>query len=81
MNEIVSKFLLAGNKFMSKLHLRQPGFMYGACGLFTEHREKIQKFKETDNINYTCKNKFGEASFANDATYSNSEDLDKIYFR
>ena len=26
MNKIGSKFLLAGDKFMSKLHLRQPGF-------------------------------------------------------
>ena len=26
MNEIVNKFLLAGDKCMSKMHLRQPGF-------------------------------------------------------
>ena len=32
---------------MPKLHLRQPGFTYSACGLFTKHREKIQKFGET----------------------------------
>ena len=33
MNKIISKFLLAGNKFMSDIYLRQPGFMYSACGL------------------------------------------------
>ena len=26
MNEIVHKFLLAGDKFMSEMHLKQPGF-------------------------------------------------------
>ena len=28
MNEIVSKILLAENKFMSKMHFKQPGFIY-----------------------------------------------------
>ena len=35
MNEIVNKFLLAGDKFMPKIHLRQHGCIYSACGLFT----------------------------------------------
>ena len=26
MNEIINKFLLAGDIFMPKMHLRQPGF-------------------------------------------------------
>ena len=26
MNGIVNKYLLAGDKFMPKMHLRQPGF-------------------------------------------------------
>ena len=31
MNEIVNKFLLAGDKFMPEIHLRQPGlFLYSA---------------------------------------------------
>ena len=29
MNEIVNKFHLAGDKFMSEVHLRQPGFLNG----------------------------------------------------
>ena len=28
MNEIVNKFLLAGDQFMPEMHLRQPGYMY-----------------------------------------------------
>ena len=47
MNEIVNNFLLAGNKFMPEMHLRQPGFTCSACGPFTRNKEKIQKFKET----------------------------------
>ena len=30
MNEIVNKFLLAGDKFMPEMHLRQPQFVYSA---------------------------------------------------
>ena len=47
MNEIVNKFLLAGDKFMPEMYLKQPGFAYSACGSFTKNKEKIQKFKET----------------------------------
>ena len=47
MNEVVNKFLLAGNKFMPEMHLKQPGFTYSACGPFIKHKERIQKFKET----------------------------------
>ena len=30
MNEIVNKFLLAGDKLMPEMHLRQLGFTYSA---------------------------------------------------
>ena len=39
---------------MPELNLRQPGFTYRGCGLFTKHREKIQKLKETGDLNYVC---------------------------
>ena len=29
-NEIINKLLLARDKFMFEMHLRQPGFTYGA---------------------------------------------------
>ena len=50
MNEIVNRFLLAGDKFMPVMHLKQPGFTYSACGPFTKNKERIQKFKETQTI-------------------------------
>ena len=46
MNETVNKFLLAGDKFMPEIHLKQPRFSYSACGPFTKNKERILKFKE-----------------------------------
>ena len=40
MNEIVNKFLLAGDTFMPEMHLRVPGFTYSACGSFTKKRKR-----------------------------------------
>ena len=34
MNAIVNKLLLAGDRFMSEMHLKQTWFTYSACGLF-----------------------------------------------
>ena len=50
MNEIVSKFLLAEEKFMPEMHSIQPGFTYSACGPFIKNKERIQKFKEIHRI-------------------------------
>ena len=44
MNEIVSKFLLAWDKFIPEMHLRQSGFTHNTCGPFTKIKERIQKF-------------------------------------
>ena len=38
MNEIVNKFLLAGDKFMSEMILKQPEFTCSACGPFTKNK-------------------------------------------
>ena len=37
MNEIVNRFLLAGDKFMPKMHIKQPAFTY-AYGPFTKNK-------------------------------------------
>ena len=55
MNEIVNKFLLAGDKFMPEMHLKQPEFTYSACGPFTKTKERIQKFTETVDTSYIYK--------------------------
>ena len=33
---------------MPEIHLRQPQFTYSACGSFTKHEQRIQKFRETE---------------------------------
>ena len=47
---MLNKFLLNGDKFLPKLHIKQPRFTYSACGQFIKHREKIQKFRGTGNL-------------------------------
>ena len=42
MNEIVNTFLVAGDKFMPQIHLKQPEFTYIACGPFTKNKGRIQ---------------------------------------
>ena len=41
MDEIVNKFILAGDKIMPEMHLRLPGFTYSACGPSTKKKETI----------------------------------------
>ena len=48
MNYIVKKFLLAGDKFMPEMHLRQPGFTYSACGPFTKNKKKYKSLNKLE---------------------------------
>ena len=52
MNDIINKCLLARDKFMSEMHLRQLQLTYSACGLFTKNKERIQKFKKNEDTKY-----------------------------
>ena len=33
---------------MPEIHLKQPGFTYSACGLFTKYKERIQNLKKQE---------------------------------
>ena len=77
MNEIVNNFLLAGDKFMPEMHLKQPGFTCSACGPFTKNNERIQEFKETGDIKYIYRNEFDQACFQHDMAYGDFKDLVK----
>ena len=77
MNKIIDKFLLTGDKFISKLHLRQPGFTYSACGPFTEHRQRIKKIRETGNLKRLCRSESHKACYLHNAAYSDSKDMAK----
>ena len=39
MNEVVNNFLVAGDKYVPEMHLKQPGFTYSACGPFIKNKE------------------------------------------
>ena len=63
MNELVNTFLPVGNKFMPKMHLKQPGFTYSACGPFTKNKERIEKFMQTGNTNFIYRNELNKLAF------------------
>ena len=52
MNEIVNKFLLAGDKLMPEMHLR-----------LDLSNDRIQKFKETRDSQYIYQNKLDKSRF------------------
>ena len=75
MNNVINKFLLAGVKFMPEMHLRQPQFVYSACGPFTRHKERIKKFKQTGDTRYIYRNELDKACFQHDSAYEDHKDL------
>ena len=75
MNNTINKFLLAGDKFMPEMHLRQPGFTYSACGPFTKHKQRIKKFEQTGDTRYIYRNELDKACFQHDAAYADNKDL------
>ena len=54
---------MARDKFMTEMHLKQPGFTHSACRSFTKNKEILQKFKETGDTSYIYKNKLDKAFF------------------
>ena len=43
MEEVIKKLLSAGNKFITEINFRQPGFTYSACGSVTKKKERLQR--------------------------------------
>ena len=75
MNNIINTFLLAGDKFMSEMHLRQPLFVYTACGPFTRHKERIKEFKRMGDTRYIYRNERDKACFQYNSAYADNKDL------
>ena len=75
MNEVVNKFLLASNKFLPGMHLKQPRFTYSAFGPFTKNKGRIKKSKETRDTNYIYKNELDKACFEHDMASGDFKDL------
>ena len=75
MNEIINKCLLATDKFMPEMHLKQPWFTYSACGPFAKNKGRVQKFKETGDTSYIYKNELDKACFQHDMAYGDFKDI------
>ena len=67
---------MAGDRFMSEMHLRQPEFTYSACGTFTRKKQRIQKIVQTGYTNYIYRNELDKACFQHDIAYGKYKDLE-----
>ena len=76
MNNIINKLLLAGDKFMPEMHLRQPQFVYSACSPFTRYKERIKEFKRTGDTYLLYRNELDKACFKHDAAYAKYKDVE-----
>ena len=66
-NDIINKFLLAGDKFVPELHPWDPKVKkHSACGPFTKHTQRIQKFSNTGLLSEIYKNELDKACFQHD---------------
>ena len=75
-NSIINKFLLAGDKYMSDMHLRDPIVgSYSACGPFTKNKQRVQTFMKTGDKRYIYKNDFDKPCFQDNMAYGDFKDL------
>ena len=76
MNEMLF-FLLAGDKFMAEMHLKQPGFTYSACGPFAKNKKRIEKFMRNGNTDFIYRTELNKACFQHDMANGKSKHLAK----
>ena len=76
-DKIINKFLLAVDKFMLEMDLRQPGFIYSACAPFTKTSERINNFMKIGNTKHINRNELDKACFQHDMAYGASKKLVK----
>ena len=77
MNKIVNKLLLAGDRFLPEMHLKQPGFTYSCFSPFTKNKERIEKLMQTGDTNFIYKNEYDRACFQHNMADGKSKDLAK----
>ena len=75
MSNVINKFLLAVDKFMLEMHLRQHRLVYSACGPFTRHKERIKEFKRTGDTRYIYRNELDKACFQHNSAYADHKYL------
>ena len=60
---------------MSEMHLKKPRFTYSASGPFTKKKERIKKFKETEDSICIYQNELDKARFPHDMVYGDFKEL------
>ena len=60
---------------MPEMHLRQPQFVYSACGPFTRHKETIKEYKRTGDTRYIYRNELDKACFQHGSAFADHKDL------
>ena len=59
-----TKFLLAGDKFKSEIHLRQPEFTDSGCGPFTKTKKEYQNSKQQEIHDIFIKTNYKDLAFS-----------------
>ena len=60
---------------MSEMHLEKPRFTYSDSGPFTKNKERIKKFKETEDSICIYQNELDKARFPHDMVYGDFKEL------
>ena len=75
MNEIVNNFLLAGDKFITEMHLNSPDLHRVLVDHLQKNKERIQKLKETEDSRYVYQNELDKACSQHDIANGDFQDL------
>ena len=75
LNEIVKKFLLAGDQFRPEMHLKQPGFTYSPCGPFTKKKKELKNLKKQKIQNIFDELELDKACVQHDMAYGDFKNL------
>ena len=70
MNKIIHTFLLAGDKFMPQMHLRQPWFTYGAYWHLLNTMNEYKKNQRNRNSRYIYQSELDKTCFQHNMAYS-----------
>ena len=76
MNEYkMNKLLLAGDKLILEMQLRESWVIFSACGSFTKNKERIKIFKEIRDSRHIYENQIDKICFQHKMAYGYFKDL------
>ena len=75
MNDVISNFSLALDKYTPGIHLWELEFTYSTCGAFNKNEEKTKKNKETGDSRYIYQTELDEACFQHNMAHGGSKHL------